>query len=141
MPSIEPTPDQFAAFLEHVPDGKPIVMINLLRYRDQAAYPPGADASPCSGREAYQRYGEQALQHVASVGGRPIWMGSAQAVVIGPADEQWDDAVLVEYPSRQAFMEMVAKPDYQQCAVHRTAALADSRLIATLTQASGLAAN
>jgi uncharacterized protein (DUF1330 family) len=113
-------------------------MINLLRYREQAEYPAGFDAAPCSGREAYQRYGEQALQHVASVGGRPIWMGSVKTVVIGPQDEKWDDAVLVEYPSRQAFMEMVARPEYQQCAVHRTAALADSRLIATLTTASGL---
>jgi uncharacterized protein (DUF1330 family) len=141
MPSIEPTPEQFAAFLQQVPADKPIVMINLLRYREQAEYPAGYEASPCTGREAYQRYGEQAIQHVAKVGGKPIWMGSAQAVVIGPSDETWDDAVLVEYPSRQAFMEMVAKPDYQECAVHRTAALADSRLIATLTVASGLAAD
>lgn len=138
MPSIEPTEQQFAAFVQEIPEDKPIVMINLLRYREQAEYPAGFDASPCSGREAYQRYGEQAVQHVAAVGGRPIWMGVAHAVVIGPADEKWDDAVLVEYPSRQAFMEMVAKPDYRQCAVHRTAALADSRLIATVTTASGL---
>jgi len=135
MGSIEPSQNQFAAFLEKVPGGTPIVMINLLRYREQAQYPAGVDASPCSGREAYQRYGEKALQHVAQVGGKPIWMGSVKTVVIGPTDEEWDDAILVEYPSREAFMEMVAKPDYQQCAVHRTAALADSRLICTVVAA------
>jgi uncharacterized protein (DUF1330 family) len=135
MASIEPSQNQFAAFVEKVPGGTTIVMINLLRYRDQALYPAGFEASPCSGREAYRRYGETALRLVAQVGGKPIWMGSVKTVVIGPQDEEWHDAILVQYPSREAFMEMVAKPDYQQCAVHRTAALADSRLICTVAAA------
>jgi len=52
-------------------------------------------------------------------------------VVIGPSEESWDEAILVEYPSRSAFVSMVTNEAYQQISEHRTAALADSRLIAT----------
>jgi uncharacterized protein (DUF1330 family) len=40
---------------------------------------------------------------------------------------------LVEYPSLQAFATMVTSPDYQKVAIHRTAALQDSRLIVLRT--------
>ncbi len=135
MSSIEPSPEKLQSFLESGSDDDPIVMINLLRYREQANYPEGFAAEPCSGREAYQRYGEVAIKTIAAVGGRMVWMGSVQATVIGPAGEEWDDAVLVEYPSRKAFLGMVAQADYLAAAPHRTAALEDSRLIATTQQA------
>ncbi len=133
MPSIEPTPERMQAFLRDAGDESPIVMINLLRYREQADYPPDSGAEACSGREAYQRYGEVASRHVASVGGRMLWIGSVAGTLIAPDAEEWDDAILVQYPSRAAFLEMVAKPEYQAIVFHRTAALADSRLIATTT--------
>jgi hypothetical protein len=58
-------------------------------------------------------------------------MGHVAVSVIAPEGEEWDDAVLVEYPSRKAFLDMLALPDYQAAVFHRTAALDDSRLIAT----------
>jgi uncharacterized protein (DUF1330 family) len=131
MRSIEPTADQIGALAALSDVDAPIVMINLLRYRDRAEYPEGFEAEPCSGREAYGRYGEVALQRVASVGGRIVWMGAVAASVIAPEGEQWDDAVLVEYPTPRAFLDMVAQPEYLAAAPHRTAALSDSRLIAT----------
>lgn len=136
MGTVEPSAERLKAFFEELTDDEPVVMINLLRYRDAAAYPAGFDAEPCTGREAYQRYGAAVVGLIAAVGGRMIWMGAARATVIGPEDERWDDAVLVEYPSRKAFIEMVSKPDYQAAAPHRTAGLEDSRLIATATQAN-----
>jgi len=135
MRTVEPTSGRIQAFLAAGEDASPIVMINLLRYRAQAAYPEGFDAEPCSGREAYARYGAGASKCVAAAGGRVLWAGSVQAGVIAPDDEQWDDAILVEYPSRKAFARMVSRPDYQAFAPHRTAALEDSRLIATTTVA------
>ena len=50
--------------------------------------------------------------------------------MIGPSDEAWDEVLLVQYPSRKAFLTMAGNPEYLACTVHRTAALADSRLIA-----------
>ncbi len=135
MSYINPSPEQLTALAAQADREGPVVMINLLRYREQAEYPEGAPFPPCTGREAYARYSEVALQKVSEAGGRPIWLGQVQLNVIAPDAEVWDDAVLVEYPSRRSFLEMVAKPDYQASSVHRTAALADSRLILTQGQA------
>jgi uncharacterized protein (DUF1330 family) len=133
MPSIEPSPEQLQQLLAASSDSTPIVMINLLRYRDHAAYPAGSDSAPCSGREAYQRYGASVTPMVIETGGGILWFGNVKQMVVGPDSERWDDAVLVQYPSRQAFITMVTRPDYVAASVHRTAALADSRLIATAT--------
>jgi uncharacterized protein (DUF1330 family) len=128
-------------FLEHVraalagvPDDQPVVMLNLLRYRPAADYPPGSDFAPCSGREAYERYGRRAIRFVAGVGGAVMWRGGGQATLIGPATERWDELLLVRYPSKQAFLAMVGDPDYQAIVVHRAAALEDSRLAAFRAQ-------
>lgn len=139
MGYVEPNPQRIQDFLAEGGPDEPVVMINLLRYREQAAYPDGSDATPCNGRDAYGRYGIEAVKHIAAAGGRMLWMGQARFTLIGPDDEQWDDAVLVEYPTKKAFLEMVRNPEYQAIAVHRTAALADSRLICTQTQANLLA--
>jgi len=136
--TVEPSPERLQGFLAKLDDATRLVMINLLRYRERAQYPAGAGADPCSGREAYGRYAAVALQKVASVGGRIVWMGRVAASVIAPEGEEWHDAVLVEYPSRKAFLAMIALPDYQAAVLHRTAALEDSRLIATHAQAGPL---
>jgi len=133
MGSIDPTPDQLASLLAE--DVAPLVMINLVRFRERAAYPPGFDAAPCSGREAYiERYGGAVQPMLARAGGRVLWRGSARLTVIGPSEERWDEAILVEYPSRAAFIAMVTSEEYQKIVTHRTAALDDSRLIATKTE-------
>jgi uncharacterized protein (DUF1330 family) len=114
-----------------VPDGRPVVMINLLRYRATAAYPAGSAAEPVTGREAYERYTRLTIPHLIKVGARPIWRANAQACFFAPEGERWDEAVLVRYPSRSAFERMITNPDYQAGTIHRTAALEDSRLIPT----------
>ena len=129
MGSVEPTANQIEALLQADDDGSPIVMINLLRYRALADYPDGFDATPCSGQEAYGRYAAVATQRVASVGGTMLWVGDVRMSVIAPEGEHWDIAALVQYPSRQAFFEMLAQPEYQAIVPHRTAAPPDSRLI------------
>ena len=65
-----------------------------------------------------------------ATGARVLWQGRADSLVIGGVDERWDVVVLVEYPSRQAFLEMVSSPGYREIGKRRTAALVDSRLIA-----------
>ncbi|MGI9643755.1 MAG: DUF1330 domain-containing protein [Ilumatobacteraceae bacterium] len=131
MGSVEPDEQQLQSFLQDADDGTPVVMINLLRYRERAAYPDGFDAAPCTGREAYQRYGAVVVGLVGKAGGRILWTGDVQSTLIAPAGERWDDAVLVEHPSATAFIGMVSLPEYQAIVPHRTAALEDSRLIAT----------
>jgi uncharacterized protein (DUF1330 family) len=114
------------AFARDVPDGQPIVLINLLRYRHQTT----VNGEDITGRQAYQRYAKALEPIIMRVGGRPIWSGQARFVLIGPPDERWDEVILVAYPSRNAFQQMLATSGYQACAGLRTAALEDSRLIA-----------
>lgn len=132
MSSINPSREQLAAFAASIPADTPILMLNLLRYREQAAYPADSGQNPCSGREAYARYSRIALGKVRGVGGDVQLLAAVQLALIAPAEEAWDELLLVRYPSKAAFLGMLADPEYQAATLHRTAALADSRLIASL---------
>lgn len=131
--AIEPDPAQLAA-VAGVPADEPLVMLNLLRFRevaDYSAHPDLAPDAPISGADAYDRYGEAAAPHIAASGAEIPYLGVCHATAIGPAGEEWDRLILVRYPSVQAFLDMVTTPDYIALSGHRTAALADSRLVPT----------
>ena len=108
----------------------PIVMLNLLRYRERAAYPAGVPDTDVSGREAYYRYGMIAQAAIAAVGGRILWGAPCEQTVIGESAEEWDDVVAVWYPSRAAFLKMIDEPEYQKGHVHRDAGLERTVVIA-----------
>lgn len=135
MSSIDPTSAQLdRVFADAATESGPIRMINLLKFRPTADYGDGPDPGepgPSTGAEAYARYGEVAMGEVAAVGGSQFYAGVANQTVIGPEDETWDMVAIIEYPSRSAFLEMIAKPSYQACVFHRTAGLADTRIIMT----------
>ena len=65
-PSIDPTADQVRALRDAGPDG-PVVMLNLLKFREQANYPAGSPHAPCSGAEAYRRYQTAFVETVGDV--------------------------------------------------------------------------
>jgi uncharacterized protein (DUF1330 family) len=128
---IEPSQEALAAFFSSPPLG-PVVMLNLLRFRDEADYtrsPQLAPSSPVSGEEAYRLYAGATMPFLAKAGADVIYQGKSNAFLIGPSDENWDLVLLVRYPDVQAFMGMVTNPDYLAGAGHRTAALLDSRLL------------
>ncbi len=127
---IEVSADVVANFSRQFPAGKPVVMLNLLRFSDRANYRPGEIAEPCKGFEAFQRYAAGVMPLIRAAGGEQVWQGRQAAMLIGPQDKDWHLAVLVRYPSAQAFVAMVQSEDYKAESFHRTAALADSRLIA-----------
>lgn len=108
---------------------EPVVMLNLLRYRDVAEPGHGVDGLP--GEDAYREYGRRFAALNQGFGSEPIWMGRADSMVIGPEGECWDVAILVRYPTRRQFVAMINDPDYAKIAPIRAAALADSRLIET----------
>ena len=130
MPSINPSADQLKRFAEQMPAGEPILMLNLLRFNTDAAYPAEGGQQPCSGKEAYALYSRTALLKVRAAGGTVESMAQARVAFIAPEQESWDEVLLVRYPSPEAFLAMLADAEYQAATIHRTAALADSRLIA-----------
>ena len=114
---IDPTEAQVHAFAARAAakDG-PVQMTNLLAYVDDGT--------------AYQAYGLAVLPHLERVGASITYAGDADGLLIG-GEPEWDAVLVVRYPSRAAFLEMVTDPGYQEIAHLRTEALRDSRLIPT----------
>ncbi len=136
MTTNELPPGALATAAEHIPTGQPVIMVNLVRYRERADYGNRADAPSCSGREAYFQHYAPAFTRVAAAlqveGIKPVWIGSVLANLLVPAGERWDGVVLVEYPNFAALRRVLESPEYQaQADPHRRAALADWRFIAT----------
>ena len=122
---IDPTKEAFAQFRADDRPG-PIHMLNLVRLRQEAAYPDGRKAT---GAEAYAAYGRESGPVFERLGGRIVWQGKFELMVIGPAEERWDLCFIAEYPSVTAFVEMLRDPIYREAVKHRQAAVLDSRLI------------
>lgn len=110
----------------------PLVMLNLLCFRevaDCAASPALAPDSPITGAQAFQRYIDHTLPHLAASGGELKFLGAGGPWFIGPATERWDMAMLVKQRSLETFMAFAANEAYLEGIGHRTAAIEDSRLL------------
>ncbi len=129
---IDPTRAAFEAF-KSLPRDAPIHMLNLVKFRDRAAYPADhpAAAENLTGAEAYAAYGAASAPVFARVGGSIVWRGRMETMLIGPEAENWDAVFIAAYPDAGAFLAMVTDPEYRKAVVHRQAAVATSRLIRT----------
>lgn len=128
MSTIYPSPAQILELLKDPPD-TPVVMVNLLRFKERADGPDDG----LSGEEAYARYAEQMTAFVESQGGRVIWSGRVDSWVIGESDEEFHMIAAVEYPSRQEFLRIARDPRVAEFGTHRAAGLEMQWLIATTT--------
>jgi uncharacterized protein (DUF1330 family) len=110
-------PDAFREFLElsRSGDDGPVVMLNLLALK------------PDGGLEKYMEYGAAVTPILDGIGARPLYTGRGTRALIGNG-RVWDLVLLVEYPSRAVFLEMVGSPEYQAIAHLRTEAITASEL-------------
>jgi uncharacterized protein (DUF1330 family) len=104
----------FAAFAGRVGEAAPVVMLNLLSFK------------PEGGRERYEEYGTAVAPLLERVGGRIVFLGEPASALLG--ESSWDMVVLVEYPSRQAFLDMTSSTEYQAIGHLRTEALIKGEL-------------
>ncbi len=125
--------DQIEKMMEPGPDG-PIVMVNLLKFRDKAEYEDGRETD-LTGREAYMLYGAAVSQLITEYGGRIIFAGDVTNLTIGEVEELWDEVALAEYPNRGALVAMSTSEEFAKIAAHRTAGLAGQLNIETTYQA------
>lgn len=134
---VDPERAQFDAF-KALPRDSVIHMLNLVRFRKLAVYqgPHPMDGWAISGADSYSLYSRDSAPVFQRVGGRIVWRGSMETMVIGPADEHWDAIFIAEYPNSAAFMEMVTDPVYREAVKHRQAAVETSRLIRCAPNAS-----
>ena len=126
---LSPSAAQAQAFFTAAEDG-PFVMVNLLKFREKAAYADGSDAD-LSGMAAYLRYGMKVRDMIVAVGGATGYSGPVTGLMLGEVEELWDMVALAQYPSLAAFRAMVTDPADAEIAKHRDAGLAGQLNIKT----------
>ena len=100
-------------------DDGPVWMVNLMSYRDAADY--GQRAEPTiSGREADDRYAP--FESLAAVGAEIVFVGDVESQFFNETPT-WDRVAVVKYPTRRSFIEMQARPEYQEKHVHKDAGM------------------
>ena len=134
MNAIEINPEDLLSAERKIPSGTQIVMLNLVTYRESVEY-PGMER--CTGREAYlTRYAPAFNKAVAAAGVNGIevvYLGAVAACIVPSQKCQWDEVVLVRYPSFSALRKVIESPLYKSDAEPlRKAALKDWQFIVTL---------
>ena len=110
----------------------PLVMLNMLNFRDKADYsavPELAPEKPVSGEAAYGLYIKAAAPLLAKHKGELLLSGEALHFLIGPENQDWDKVLLIKQNSAKDFLAFIQDPEYLKIVGHRQAALADSRLL------------
>ncbi len=125
--ALYPTAQQIET-LRNDPSPKPIVMLNLLKFRVAAQYPDGRK-NELTGAQAYAIYAEAMRKIVERGGGRFLFVGDVKYLPVGKVETNWDLAGLVEYPSPAAFVKIATSPEVAEIGVHRAAGLEGQLLI------------
>lgn len=98
-------------------DGRDIYMVNLLRFHPKMARGP-APASRYEGtpEQANLIYEQAATPLLLASGAFPVFLGHVgeQNAVSGPdpAEDNWSRILVVHYPSRRHFFDLLTHPDY-----------------------------
>ena len=127
--AVFPGFEQFREFFGAPEDG-PFVMVNLLKFKQNADYEDGSD-SHLTGAEAYARYGVEVTRLVEGLGGSIVYSGDVTGLMLGEVEELWDVVALARYPSLAAFREMAVSPEMHAIEHHRKAGLAGQLNIRT----------
>jgi hypothetical protein len=104
-------------------DGREFVMVNLIRYRSKAVYPPGWDYGddPHSADARYHRAIIPLLLKRACI---PVFLGRSAGRFLAPSgSEPWDCVALVRYRSRRDFLGLCADLAKDRADVHKWAAI------------------
>ena len=132
--------DEKRATLEHVrawamaDDGRPVHMLNLMRFHPQMrpmAQLQGYHGTP---QQANAYYEENVMPLLFARGGYPVFGGGLQGVPYAqrpntnlvsfdPAVDDWSRVLVVRYPSRRAFLELLSDPVYAKYFPYKSASL------------------
>jgi hypothetical protein len=110
-------------------DGKPFYMLNLMRHYPKLVEPPGAPLLNMTPQEANQYYEDEATKLLVPNGGSLPYGSDIRfkeaLIPIGtdPAFDHWSRILLVRYPNRRAFLQLVADPRYAPLEPYKLRAL------------------
>lgn len=104
-------------------DGREFVMVNLIRYRAKAAYPPGFDYGD-SAVAADRRYARAFFPWLLRFGNFPLFIARRSGTFIEPAGaEPWQVVAMIRYRSRRDFVRSVTAVAGRDVMVHKWAAI------------------
>ena len=113
---VSPSAEQMTRIQNMELDG-PVVIVNLLRFH------------PDGGAKEFGKYSEAASSHLQNSGAKLRYLGDVAATLVGGAEETWDRIIMVEYPSKEAVLNMTAASNYP--GEIRGGAMLDSRVYCT----------
>ena len=116
MSNIQSNADEFRRLARN-PGEEPVVMLNLLKFKGE------------EGRASYARYTKEAGVFVEGVGGKVLYLGKPDELLNGK--DTWDLMMLVQYPSRKAFIRMINDPEYLKAHRFREEGVEQAVLYAT----------
>tara|TARA_Y100001970_G_scaffold53817_1_gene68230 strand:+ start:13114 stop:13533 length:420 start_codon:yes stop_codon:yes gene_type:complete len=119
------------AGLEQLNVDEPVVMLNLMKFRDRSSDGDG------SGWDAYQRYSKEVIGMLKTHGGTILWAGPVESMALGElSDGDWDYVSMVLYPRPAAFLNMMNSDAYRGPNEHRENGTEKHSIIALSTDYS-----
>lgn len=112
--AIDPSGADLKRLMDEDPGG-PVVMLNLLRFAPD-------------GRDSYQEYARRISHFLKRYDAEVVYAGEGATPLVAEEGQAWDAVLLVRYPNREAFSNMVADPEYQEITGLRSGALTEAVL-------------
>jgi hypothetical protein len=103
-------------------------MVNPIRYREKAAYPPGWEYGD-DPHEADARYNRAIIPLLLKRACIPIFLGRSAGRFLTPdGTVLWDSVALVRYRSRRDFLGMCADLARDRSDIHKWAAIEETQV-------------
>lgn len=108
-------------------DGREFYMLNLMRYRPKALYPPGSPYGE-DARAAADRYNQAVLPALFRRGSMPILLGRYAGPFIPPdaSAGTWDQIGIVRYRSRRDMLDMALELSLSGGGEHKWASIEET---------------
>ncbi|EXJ57875.1 uncharacterized protein A1O5_12433 [Cladophialophora psammophila CBS 110553] len=131
---------EYLAMIGDFPDNVPVTVIHMLRFNEQAIYPPSsphASLEPTSGRDAFwKRYvpaGNTAAQKLGIKPAETLFFSDTVTNLLQHNDIPWDVVTARKYESFAVYARYQKSMEYSEWAApHRDAALKDWSLVACI---------
>ena len=115
-------------------DGRPVYMLNAMRYYPELKRGPGMEGVPGTPAEANATYEKAVAPILFRLGAYPLFGGETMELRddgkahsnldgFDPAIDDWNRILVVRYPSRRAFFELLSDPQWLKFAPYKIAAL------------------
>jgi hypothetical protein len=113
-------------------DGNEFVMLNLVRYRSRAAYPPGYNFGN-DARAADRRYGRAIVWPLLRHGNLVLFIARRAGVFLEPEGaDPWHYVAMVRYRSRRDFLLFALAIERDDITVHKWAAIEKTHVFPVL---------